>query len=51
MNTDNFSILLEVQRRVKIFIDMVAAAPPPEHENGTPPALQTGRAMIFFKQA
>jgi hypothetical protein len=51
MNADNFPILLKVQGRVKIFVNMVAASGLfPEHENGTPSALQTEVTMIFLKK-
>lgn len=46
----NFPILLKVQGRVKIFVNMATSGLSPEHENGTPSALQTGETMIFFKQ-
>ena len=50
MNAYNFPILLKVQGRVKIFINIAALGLSPEHENGTPVALQTEGTMIFFKQ-
>jgi hypothetical protein len=51
MNTYDFPILLKVQGRVKIFVNMVAASGlSPERENGTPSALQTGGTMIFLKK-
>jgi len=50
MNAYNFPILLKVQGRVKIFINIAALGLSPEHENGTPSALQTEGTMIFLKQ-
>jgi hypothetical protein len=50
-DADNFPILLKVEGRVKIFVKIVAASGLyPEHENGTPFALQTEVTMIFLKR-